>query len=311
MERRRLRRHDAAYKRLFSHPEMVADLLRGWISEPWADRVRPETLKKVPSEFVTSILERRLSDCVWRFELQDGEEVCLLLEFQSSVERRMPARLLVYLALLLEQALRIGKPSGFPARVAIAVVYNGDRKWDAPLEFSALFAESPDGESRVFCQFRYLVVEWHGAGGRDDLIGLLFALERAGDEELEPLLERLRRRLRGEGRKELRRSFRIWLNEVLLPERNAGWPELDIPGLEEDMIHLPERIAWKEEALRKGREEGLEAGRVGLARSVLEERFGALSDDQLNRLRDADPRQLAAWVGRSYSCGSLLEVFES
>ena len=31
--------HDHSYKLLFSHPEMVADLLRGYVREPWVEQL--------------------------------------------------------------------------------------------------------------------------------------------------------------------------------------------------------------------------------------------------------------------------------
>jgi hypothetical protein len=40
-------RHDAAYKRLFSHPELVADLLRACITDAWAEDLDYSTLERI------------------------------------------------------------------------------------------------------------------------------------------------------------------------------------------------------------------------------------------------------------------------
>ena len=44
--------HDQGYKRLFSHPEMVADLLRGFVREDWVRDLDFSSLEKFPGSFV-------------------------------------------------------------------------------------------------------------------------------------------------------------------------------------------------------------------------------------------------------------------
>lgn len=39
-------RHDESYKNFFKHPEMVADLLRGFVDAPWVNDVDFSTLEK-------------------------------------------------------------------------------------------------------------------------------------------------------------------------------------------------------------------------------------------------------------------------
>lgn len=41
--------HDHGYKRLFSHPEMVKDLLCGFVAEPWVTELDFSTLEKYPT----------------------------------------------------------------------------------------------------------------------------------------------------------------------------------------------------------------------------------------------------------------------
>ena len=58
--------HDNGYKRLFSHPEMVADLLRGFVREEWVRDLDFSTLERVSGTYVTPGLQGRESDVVWR-----------------------------------------------------------------------------------------------------------------------------------------------------------------------------------------------------------------------------------------------------
>ena len=90
-----MKTHAPAYKQLFSHPEMVADLVRGFVNEPWVAQVDFSTLERVSDSFVSDDLREREDDIIWR--VRWGERwlyLYLLIEFQSSVDRFMAVRLL-------------------------------------------------------------------------------------------------------------------------------------------------------------------------------------------------------------------------
>ena len=79
---------DLGYKRLFAQREMVADLLTGFVREPWVDEVQLDTLERVNGSYVSDDLRAREDDIVWRVRWR-GQwlYVYLLLEFQASVDR--------------------------------------------------------------------------------------------------------------------------------------------------------------------------------------------------------------------------------
>ncbi|MGF1615628.1 MAG: Rpn family recombination-promoting nuclease/putative transposase, partial [Gammaproteobacteria bacterium] len=58
--------HDSGYKLLFSHPEMVADLLRDFVHEAWVGEVDFATLERVSGSYVADDLRDREDDLVWR-----------------------------------------------------------------------------------------------------------------------------------------------------------------------------------------------------------------------------------------------------
>jgi len=80
---------------LFSHSQMVADLIRGFVHEDWVADLDFATLERVSEKSASADLRTREDDMIWR--LRWGERwlyVYLLLEFQSRVERLMAVRLL-------------------------------------------------------------------------------------------------------------------------------------------------------------------------------------------------------------------------
>ena len=50
---------DCGYKRLFAHREMVADLLTGFVREPWVAEVELDTLERVSGSYVSDDLRER------------------------------------------------------------------------------------------------------------------------------------------------------------------------------------------------------------------------------------------------------------
>ena len=97
--------HDNAYKHLFSHPQAVRDLLRGFVEEDWVALLDFDTLEKVAGSYVTDDLRDREDDLIWRIRMKGAEAdewlyVYLLLEFQSSVDNFMAVRILTYIGLL-------------------------------------------------------------------------------------------------------------------------------------------------------------------------------------------------------------------
>ena len=78
---------DAGYKLLFSAPEVVRDLVLGFIPDPWLHGLDYATLEKVPASYVAEDLRQRSDAVVWR--VKTGEEwlyLYILIEFQSRVD---------------------------------------------------------------------------------------------------------------------------------------------------------------------------------------------------------------------------------
>ncbi len=85
-----LKAHDQSYKLLFSEPEIIIDLLQGFVHEPWVKELDFTTLEKVSGSYVSDDLRSREDDVIWRVQYQQGWiYVYLLIEFQSSIDRYM------------------------------------------------------------------------------------------------------------------------------------------------------------------------------------------------------------------------------
>lgn len=124
--------HDNSYKLLFSFPELVRDLLTGFVQEDWVGQLDFSTLDKASHSYVINDLRDREDDLVWRVRWGDGWlYVYLLIEFQSRVEHHMAVRIMTYLGLLYQDLMRqkaLTSKGRLPLVLPV-VLYNGERRW--------------------------------------------------------------------------------------------------------------------------------------------------------------------------------------
>ena len=340
-------KHDAGLKRLFSHRRMVADLLR-LLPDSLTEGIDLRTLRRLPAEHVGAALRRRFSDMPWRIDFlppgrrpssgkgavppaADGSPregaapsdpaslrapalehpgTCLLLvEFQSSVDLRMAARMLEYAVLLHGDLAREGRvlgPGGGPPPLLPLVVYNGRRPWTAPVQLGR--AEGlPAGLAGMQPQFRYELLEVRrfdrdrlALGLRKSAAGVnfalaYFALENASAPDLPAALAAVARLLKAEGELDLAESFGMWVEAVLEPCVGVRLPSL-MEMMEEPPMLAETLDEWaaekyrlgQAEGMRRGRSKGRVEGRVEGERELLrrqaERRFGADVAEALSKL---------------------------
>lgn len=107
---------DASYKLLFSCPELVRDLVSGFIPDPWLQSLDYSTLERQNDSLITDDLRVRDNDVLWRVRVQ-GRWVYLylLIEFQSRVDHFMAVRVMTYTGLVYQDLIR--KKSDFAMRL--------------------------------------------------------------------------------------------------------------------------------------------------------------------------------------------------
>ncbi|MBF0148230.1 MAG: Rpn family recombination-promoting nuclease/putative transposase, partial [Magnetococcales bacterium] len=152
--------HDSGYKLLFSHPDMVRDLLQGFVKEEWVEQLDFSSLEKVSGSYVADDLRDREDDVIWR--VRWGKEwlfVYLLLEFQSAVDWIMSVRTDAYVMLLYQDLVKAGyvKRGDRLPPVLPVVLYNGKSAWTAAMDVSELIAPVPGGLDRYRPRTRYLL----------------------------------------------------------------------------------------------------------------------------------------------------------
>ncbi|EKQ58030.1 MULTISPECIES: Rpn family recombination-promoting nuclease/putative transposase [unclassified Clostridium] len=195
--------HDRSYKDLYSNKEVFLNLVKEMFKASWAKDLREDNLVLVDKEYILSDYEENEADIVYRANI-GGKEVIFytLLEFQSTIDYRMPLRLFFYINEILreytknltEEAKKNRKGFRVPAVVPI-VLYNATRKWNAPRCFKDIVNQNELFGDNVV-NFKYELFDVNHQYTKEELINnnnitsAIFLL----DQKVDPLefLERLK-----------------------------------------------------------------------------------------------------------------------
>ena len=262
---------DPNYKRLFSFPRMVEDLLRGLLPGDWLDELDFPTLQKLPTEYVSDELLKRHGDCVWRVRRRRRGEwlyLLVLLEFQSTDEPRMALRILTYTSLLYQELVRndaLDAGGRLPPVLPI-VLYNGEARWKAAVEVGELIAPVGPELAPYQPSQRYVVVDERHVGTEDlpgrNLMGAVLGLEQSRTPgDLLRVAGRLAEWLRDPRDDGLKGAFIDWVWR-LAGQFEPGDAELPaVQTLEGVRMTLEERVAeWPKQWFREGHEQGVKDG---------------------------------------------------
>ncbi|EPY1471116.1 Rpn family recombination-promoting nuclease/putative transposase [Pseudomonas aeruginosa] len=318
--------YDSAYKLLFSHPDLVRDLLRGFVPEQWVQRLDFSTLEKVSGQFVSDDLRDRHNDLLWRVRLDNDHWIYLylLLEFQSTDDYWMAIRLMTYIGLLYQDLARqrVVLPGQPLPPVFPIVLYNGSARWSGPLDTADLFeipADSPLAAYKPKLRY-FLLDERHldvtTLPKDDNLVAQVLHLENsAHPQHAIEAVKTLQKLLHAPECDSVRRAFNVWIRHTVAEKLNRQANQLpSTETLEDIYIMLTEHTGqwsetWKREGLQQGLQQGRQEGQAALLTRLAERRFGPLSAADRARLEAATQAQLEAWADAILTAQSLAELF--
>ena len=134
---------DRAFRRLFGHPEVVADLLRGFVPEPALAGFDTDSLRPLPDDRVDFGFNKRESDATWSFSLEGGDQVVMIFEAQSTEDHAMAGRMAVQAAMFCENFQRTRPGDSLPEVLPVVFLY-----WPPALEGCPLAAGGGIGQGR-------------------------------------------------------------------------------------------------------------------------------------------------------------------
>jgi hypothetical protein len=241
----------------------------------------------------------------------------------------MAVRILGYLALLYQDLIRtenLGKHNLLPPVLPL-VLYNGERRWQAPVELDKLMHPAPSGLEKYRPRISFLLLD-EGCFAIEDLSGLknlaaaLFRLENSRTEQdIQKVVRHLLDWLSAKEQTSVRRAFTVWFNRVLIPKKLPNTDFTEFNSLQEVDTMLAETVKrWQNEAhqkglleglqagqqkgqqegRQKGRQEGLQEGRqqeaARLFLLLLDSKFGSVSLEIQAKILQASPEEIEKWT---------------
>ena len=264
--------HDSRYKRLFSNPEMVKELIESFVNLSFVKDLDFTTLENTKKSFVTKTYKERESDIIYKIKYK-GEDayIYLLLEFQSTVDYYMAVRMLRYIMEFYDDLTdnfkkRFKKlPPVFPI-----MLYNGEAKWNAPESITEVIDTSLIDGQEFIPSFRYFKIA-ENEFNEDALmkinnaVAAVFYAENTDFVEIGNKFDRIKTLLSTE-KPEIVNVFKSWLNnlfadredsDILLGVVDTLWKE-----------EKPMLLASLERFQKKAIEDGKIEGKIETARNL-------------------------------------------
>ncbi|WP_192034398.1 Rpn family recombination-promoting nuclease/putative transposase [Halomonas sp. YLGW01] len=291
--------YDTGYKELFSYPEFVHQLIEGFAPSEIAELMDFSTLKNHSGNYITPLFEEKFEDVVWSVEVTwkgvtQRVFLYILLEFQSSVDRTMPIRLMHYVACFYDHLLKthVTTPSqGLPPVLPI-VLYNGSERWTAQQDIYDMVQPEPPAFLRVYQpHLRYYLIDEgrytaEELGQRQTPLSGVFSIENAvgSREALQQAVDRIVGIIQNDPHKERTDAIiTCWLKRHLR-WLGAGINLEQLNSLVEDRDMLAENLEnWAKKERMEGRQEGRQEGEQRRAEQTARNliQLGVLTDEQI------------------------------
>ncbi|MGV8122698.1 MAG: Rpn family recombination-promoting nuclease/putative transposase [Candidatus Xenobiia bacterium LiM19] len=285
--------HDRGYRMLLSHPKVVEDLITSFVSGDFVKDIDFENIEPYARSFIAEDYREREADVIWRVKVKERPiYFYILIELQSSRDRWMALRMLVYILLLYQDLIVKEKiaeklPSVFPL-----LLYRGDTRWKDPLSLSDLI-EMPFNAFRPHVpEFSFLLIDEKRFSKEsllalDSIMARVFLVEKATLDDLSRIGEAFQKIYQKEVKLSLKRILKIWFMRKL---RMSGLPTAGVnldkgevfevleANIERDRARLREEAREEEkyEIARKLCALGEDIGKIALVTGLPEEKIEAL-----------------------------------
>ena len=290
--------HDTGYKELFSYPELVQQLIEGFFPTEIAVLMDFSTLKMHSGHYITPLFEEKIEDVVWSVHIEhEGQTqpvyLYILMEFQSSDDKRMALRFMHYVAAFYSQLIKQQKikPSDPLPPVFPIVLYNGNARWQAPTQMSDMIHTVPSFLQPYQPQLHYYLVD-EGAYSEEELdarhspISGVFYLENAKDKNqimraVDKVIESIQNHPdKARLDKVITRWFKRYLQRI-----NAKIKLEELNSLTEEKGMLAQNIEqWIEQERRESEQKGKLEGKLEAAQTMVKD-FGISVKDAALKLK--------------------------
>ncbi len=276
-------RFNSIMMRLFSHPEMIREMITFFIGEPWLSKLDLNTIKDLSKDFISpKELDDFQSDLLWKIKLKERDEeifIYIHTEFQSTPDRLMPFRFLNYQYLVYDKIMDMRKSDEKGKKLPFilpVLFYHGENKWKFETDISKLI-EIPVEEALEYIPdfkfFKIMINEktYKELSEYDSVLTANFACNNVKSKEefmnaLWKVSDLLKSTISPQQQLKLSEDIAKYLS-FISKGRVSTRMIIDIINLyEEDKMTLAQLFEQEE---KKGIEKGIEKGKIELVKRML------------------------------------------
>ena len=265
-------RYDKAYKTLLRNPQAFCRFMRSLVGEELAQKVAPENIEMVDKSYITQEGRKYESGLIYKVSIEPDYEAYfyILMEFQSNPEKWMALRILNYIVQFYQSLEKKDKlPAVFPV-----VLYNGNREWDAKTEIAQCIENKWVPEKYIPKMSYYLIdiSKIHNHLSDALVCSVVYAEQHSEDNKRENYLEKLEYLAKKIVPAELKQAFADWFTLIstgTMPDANIEQIKNSLKEKEGNML-----ATFGERIYNEGIEEGIEKGRIEVAKNMLASGLG-------------------------------------
>lgn len=288
-EKNQDKKHDKLVKTILKNPEEMAKIINEFL-EPSAE-VKSEKLVKYTNSYITQKYKSKEADIVYKLK---NEEVFFLVEHQSTIDKKMPYRILNYCVDIMQEwvkSKKLKRQTKYPIVVPI-IIYTGIEKWKIPKNFKDVQLSN-----QVFGDFKidlyYNLIEINKLSKKylidqQSLFGYGMVIEKSRNKaELQENLELIVKNAKSnENLMEISNIIEYLFFDMIEESAKEMLIEkinLKIRKEEKDMSSLYERLLAETcEMIREGKNKGIEEGKKIMRETMKEEATQALLENNVD-----------------------------
>lgn len=292
-EKNKDKKHDKLVKTILKNPEEMAKIINEFL-EPSVE-VKSENLVKYTNSYITQKYKSKEADIVYKLK---NEEVFFLVEHQSTIDKKMPYRILNYCVDIMQEwvkSKKLKRQTKYPIVVPI-IIYTGIEKWKIPRNFKDV-----QTSNQIFGDFKidlyYNLIEINKLSKKylidqQSLFGYGMVIEKSKNKaELQENLELIVKNAKSKEKlMEISNIIEYLFYDMIEESAKEMLIEkinLKIRKEEKDMSSLYERLLAETcEMIREGKnegiEEGIEKGKKIMRETMKEEATQALLENNVD-----------------------------
>lgn len=259
-------KHDKLFKDLFNDKEEVKKFLKYYIRFDIENR----EIERCNNSYVSSKYKSYEADIVYKVK---NENIFFLIEHQSTIDERMPYRILNYCFEIFKEEIDINKARNkqyqYPLIIPM-VLYTGEKKWQVERSFSAKIKYSNNEEKYI--EMKYELIDINNYED-DELLknntAISYAMLIEKSKGKETLIKTLNKISEVSNNNEVNKKLVKIIKYILSPILKEDTEHVEKKfKLEEELTmktlqdyFLEEWTKLKEEKLEEGRQKGVKEGR--------------------------------------------------